>query len=213
MRSSKDRPRTPGRAQADDPVLNIIGNKVALGPIRKDLLGLYQRWINDFEVTRTLDLPMRPFPLEYEEAWYQRVIQSDRDLTFTIYDRQTLRPIGNAGLHQIDYQSRTADFGMAIGEKDFWGRGYGTESTGLVLDYGFGTLGLHNILLQVFSGNSAAIRAYEKAGFRRIGERREARRVNGEIWHILFMDCLPGDRKLAKDGPRPAGAKSQSRRG
>ena len=200
MKSRKGRPRTKTRAPTDDPVLNIIGNKVALGPIRKDLLRLYQRWINDFEVTRTLDLPMRPFPLEYEEAWYQRVIQSDRDLTFTIYDRETLRPIGNAGLHQIDYQNRSADFGMAIGEKDFWGRGYGTESTGLILDYGFKTLGLHNIMLQVFSSNTAAIRAYEKAGFRRMGERRDAHRANGEIWNILFMDCLPGDRKLATEG-------------
>jgi RimJ/RimL family protein N-acetyltransferase len=200
MSSRKGRPRTPTRASADAPVLNIVGKKVALGPIRKDLLWLYQRWINDFEVTRTLDLPMRPFPLEYEEAWYQRSTQSDRDLTFTIYDRKTLRPIGNAGLHQIDYQHRTADFGIAIGEKDFWGRGYGTESAGLILDYGFKTLGLHNIMLQVFSSNSSAIRAYEKAGFRRMGERREAHHVSGEIWNILFMDCLPSDRKLAIEG-------------
>jgi RimJ/RimL family protein N-acetyltransferase len=200
MKSRKRRPRTATRASADAPVLNIVGKKVALGPIRKDLLGLYQRWINDFEVTRTLDLPMRPFPLEYEEAWYQRATQSDRDLTFTIYDRKTLRPIGNAGLHQIDHQHRTADFGMAIGEKDFWGRGYGTESTGLILDYGFKTLGLNNIMLQVFSSNTAAIRAYEKAGFRRMGERRQGHRASGEIWNILFMDCLPSDRKLAIEG-------------
>ncbi len=172
------------------PVLNIRGKKVALGPIRRDLLSVYLRWINDFEVTRTLDLPMRPFPLEFEETWYQRMTQSDRDLAFTVYDRKTLRPIGNAGLHQIDHQQRTAEFGMAIGEKEFWGKGYGTETTSLLLAYGFRNLGLHNIMLRVFANNSAAIRAYEKAGFRRIGVRREARRVGGEIWDILFMDCL-----------------------
>ncbi len=190
MRPKRTRRTASEDATATVPVLNIRGKKVALGPIRRDLLSVYLRWINDFEVTRTLDLPMRPFPLEFEETWYQRMTQSDRDLAFTVYDRKTLRPIGNAGLHQIDHQQRTAEFGMAIGEKEFWGKGYGTETTSLLLAYGFRNLGLHNIMLRVFANNSAAIRAYEKAGFRRIGVRREARRVGGEIWDILFMDCL-----------------------
>src|SRR5260370_447305 len=105
-------------------------------------------------------------------------------------------------------QRRTLDLGMASGESDYWGRGYGSESPGLILDYGFKTHGLHTITLKVFSSNSAAIRAYEKAGFRRMGERREGHRANGEIWNILFMDCLFSDRELAADGQH-----SQSRRG
>jgi RimJ/RimL family protein N-acetyltransferase len=195
MGSKKTRPTASTDPLATAPVLNIRGKKIALGPIRRDLLSVYVRWINDFEVTRSLELPMRPFPLEFEEAWYQRMTQSDHDFVFTIYDLETLRPIGNAGLHQVDHQQRTAEFGMAIGEKEFWGRGYGTETTSLLLDYGFRNLGLHNIMLRVFANNSAAIRAYEKAGFRRVGVRRESRRVGGDIWDILFMDCLSTDRK------------------
>jgi diamine N-acetyltransferase len=196
MKSKKAGQRAPRpAAPANAPVLNIRGTKVALGPIRRDLISTYLRWINDFEVTRTLDLPMRPFPLEFEETWYQRMTQSDRDLPFTVYDRKTLHPIGNAGLHQINHQQRTAEFGMAIGEKEFWGKGYGTETTSLVLDFGFRNLGLHNIMLQVFNNNAAAIGAYQRAGFRSIGVRREARRAGGETWDILFMDCLATDRK------------------
>jgi len=195
MTPKKARPNDSREAPALAPVLNMCGRKVALGPIRRDLISTYLRWINDFEVTRTLDLPMRPFPLEFEENWYQRMTQSDHDIAFTVYEGKTLRPIGNAGLHQIDHQHRSAEFGMAIGEKEFWGKGYGTETTALLLEYGFRNLGLHNIMLRVFANNEAAIRAYQRAGFRPIGVRREARRVSGEVWNIMFMDCLSSDQR------------------
>jgi len=195
MTPKKARPNDSKEAPANPPVLNMRGRKVALGPIRRDLISTYLRWINDFEVTRTLDLPMRPFPLEFEENWYQRMTQSDHDISFTVYEGKTLRPIGNAGLHQIDHQHRSAEFGMAIGEKEFWGKGYGTETTALLLEYGFRNLGLHNIMLRVFANNEAAIRAYQRAGFRPIGVRREARRVSGEVWNIMFMDCLSSDQR------------------
>jgi len=195
MTPKKARPNDSRETPAHAPVLNMRGRKVALGPIRRDLISTYLRWINDFEVTRTLDLPMRPFPLEFEENWYQRMTQSDHDIAFTVYEGKTLRPIGNAGLHQIDHQHRSAEFGMAIGEREFWGKGYGTETTALLLEYGFRNLGLHNIMLRVFANNEAAIRAYQRAGFRPIGVRREARRVSGEVWNILFMDCLSSDQR------------------
>ena len=166
---------------------------MGLGPLRRDLLTTYLRWINDFEVTRHLALPMRPFPLEFEEAWYERISRSQTDVPFTLYELQHLQAIGNAGLHHIDYQQRTAEFGMLIGEKEFWGRGIGTETTRFVLQYAFHNLGLHNVLLQVYADNQAAIRAYTRAGFKLIGRRREARRDSGSVQDILLMDCLATD--------------------
>src|SRR5215212_11200028 len=49
------------------PILNIQGELVVLGPIRRDLLPLYQRWINDLHTMRTLDLPPRPLTMEQEQ--------------------------------------------------------------------------------------------------------------------------------------------------
>jgi RimJ/RimL family protein N-acetyltransferase len=94
------------------------------------------------------------------------------------------------GLEDINYQHRRATFGILIGDKDCWGRGYGTEATRLTLDYGFHALSLHNIMLSVSSANTAAIRAYTRAGFRVIGSRRECRREGGSVLDSLFMDCL-----------------------
>src|SRR5689334_14382388 len=102
--------------EAGGPIVNITGEKVALGAHRRELLPLYEKWVNDFEVLRTLGLPMRPMTHEAETAWYDGLAQAPRDAAFTIYERATMRPIGNTGLHEIDYHHRTATFGILIGE-------------------------------------------------------------------------------------------------
>jgi len=174
----------------EQPILSITGKKVALGPHRRDLLPLYQRWINDFEIVRMLSARLRPMTLESEEEWYTRVTQSDRDVVFTIYELQSMRPIGTAGMHNIDYSNGTGEFGIMIGEKDCWGKGFGTEATILVLDTAFTGLGLHNVMLRVHAYNERGIGAYTRAGFRIIGRRREAHRIGGKTYDDVLMDCL-----------------------
>lgn len=172
------------------PIINIVGDKVALGPHRRDLVPTYLRWVNDFEVARTMKLGFHPVTLEAEEAWYERSSRDERSALFTIYERSTMRPIGNTGLHRISHLNRTAEFGILIGEKDCWGKGLGTETTRLILDYGFNGLGLHSIMLTVLSVNERAIRAYTRAGFHPIGRWREARRLGDVAHDVVYMDCL-----------------------
>ena len=92
--------------------------------------------------------------------------------SFTVYDLSDGAPVGTAGLITIDWRLSRATFGIAIGERR--GTGLGTEATRLTLDWAFNMLGLHNVMLTVLPTNTAAIRAYEKAGFKRIGLRRDA---------------------------------------
>jgi RimJ/RimL family protein N-acetyltransferase len=174
----------------EPPVLNLIGEKVALGPLRRDLLPLYLRWFSDLQVTRTMSIRPGPVTEEATAEWYERVGASESDVFFTVYEYPGLRPIGGANLHQIDRRHRTAGFGVWIGEKECWGRGIGAEVTALTLDYGFTALGLHNIMLSVVSYNERGLRAYARAGFREIGRRREAWRLAGRAYDVICMDCL-----------------------
>jgi diamine N-acetyltransferase len=176
-----------------DPILNIEGDLVALGPLRRDLLPLYQRWINDLGTMRTLGVPPLPVTSEKEQDWYERQSKAEDDVPLTLYERETLRPIGNTGLHSVDYRNRSATFGILIGEPEYRGKGYGTETTRLMLDYAFTALGLHNVLLTVFPFNPAGIRAYRKAGFKEIGRRRECRMMGGKLWDEIHMDCLSSE--------------------
>ena len=177
-------------SQPDQPIINIVGEKVALGPRRRDLIPTYLRWINDFEVTRTLSIRMAPTTREAEEAWYEGITKRENEIGFTIYEKSTLQPIGNAGLYDVDYFHRTAKFAIMIGEKECWGKGYGTETARLMLDYGFTVLGLHSIMLYAYSYNERGIRAYTRAGFKEVGRLRECHRLAGIAYDVLLMDCL-----------------------
>ena len=173
------------------PLVNIVGEKVALGPLRKDLVPTYMRWFNDFRTLRTMLAVPLPLTLEQEQQWYERVItRNETNTMVTIFELSTNRPVGNTDLHKIDYRNRTAEFGIAIGEPDARGKGYGTEATQLMLDYAFTALGLHNVMLRVFAYNLAGIRAYTKAGFKEFGRRRECHFMGGKYWDVIYMECL-----------------------
>ncbi len=170
--------------------INISGKKVSLGPLRRDLLPLYQSWINAFETQRTVASIPRPWTLDQESAWFDDRLTAQDVVAFTIYENETARPIGNTNLSSIDYRNGTSEFGLLIGERDCWGKGYGTETARLMLDYAFTALGLNNVMLRVLSYNRAGIHAYQKAGFKEIGRRRQAHVLNRQRWDVILMDCL-----------------------
>ena len=176
----------------EKPIINIVGEKVALGPLHRGILPFMVRWLNDFEVTFLSGDPLRPMSGEAIEAMYEhdsKGEQRDR-VDFIVYERATMRLIGIMELRHINTRNHNAEFGILIGEKDCWGKGYGTEATMLMLDYAFSVLGLHNVLLDTDSYNERAIRAYTRAGFRVIGHRREAKRWGDKFYDTVLMDCL-----------------------
>lgn len=176
----------------EHPIVNITGERVALGPARRDLIPLYQRWINDFEVQRNIGQLSMPFSLDAETVWYDDMVKSAPSF-FTIYELPSVQPIGSTDLHDMDVRNGTAEFGILIGEADARGKGIGTEVTRLMADYAFSVLGLNNVMLRVHAYNAGAIRAYEKAGFREVGRRRSATAMGGRRWDLIFMDCVPSD--------------------
>ena len=168
-----------------------MGEKVALGPLRKDLVPTYTRWYNNFHTLRTLATTPAPLTLEQDERQHERLVAlSKTQVSFTVYERSSRHPIGSAGLLDVDYRNRTAEFALAIAEPGARGKGYGTETTRLVLDYAFTGLGLHNVMLRVFEFNLAGIRVYRKSGFKEFGRQRESIFMGGKMWDIIYMECL-----------------------
>jgi RimJ/RimL family protein N-acetyltransferase len=183
---------SPGYGPA--PVSNMRGDLVSLGPLRRDLLPTYQRWLNDFGMLKLVDRRFRPHSAEWVTTWYERHAGGLQDaMVFTITTNQGNRPIGNVALQDIDYRSRTAEFGIYIGEPDCRGQGFGTEATRLLLEFAFNILGLHNVMLRVYEYNPGAVRAYEKAGFHEFGRRRKAQFMDGRFWDVIFMECVAND--------------------
>jgi RimJ/RimL family protein N-acetyltransferase len=174
------------------PIVNIVGERVALGPLHRGLLPLATRWENDFQ---TIDLgggDPRPLTAEAIAAGWEPLLRGERDdwIGFTIYALPELRPIGLINIRDFANPHGTAEFGITIGDPADRGQGYGTEATRLLLDYAFTVLGVRNVWLDTPAYNTAAIRAYEKAGFREIGRRRGARLLAGRRYDVVLMDCI-----------------------
>jgi diamine N-acetyltransferase len=170
----------------------IYGDRIRLRAITRDDLPLFVRWLNDPEVIQGL-MVMIPFSLDDEEAWYDGVVKQpkeERPLVIEILTEEGWEAIGNCGLAAIDWRVRRAEFGILIGAKQHWDKGYGTEALGLLVKHGFGTLNLNRIMLRVFADNPRAIRAYEKAGFVQEGCLRQGHYHKGAYVDVLLMSIL-----------------------
>jgi diamine N-acetyltransferase len=178
-----------------EPDLIVVGEKVALGPLRRDLAATYARWMNQLEVRRGLDYLGIASP-QSQEKWVDDNLErgakrEPERVEFTIYDRADSAPVGTAGLFEIVHAHGRAEFGIAIGERR--GQGLGTEATRLVLDFAFHVLHLRNVLLEALDWNVAGVTAYERAGFRRIGIRRGAVISRGRPTDTVLMDAVAQD--------------------
>ena len=188
-------PTAPAQLSENEaPLVNILGEKVALGPSMRSQMPTIYRWSNDFRVSVLSGDPLRPVTLESLYAEYDRQNTKEEPtqkwVEFSMYERVSMRFIGLTSLRHLNHRNRTATFGILIGEKDCWYKGYGTEATKLMLDYGFTVLNMHNIDLTTYAYNEAAHKAYLKAGFREIGRRRQAHRWRDRVYDEVIMDCL-----------------------
>src|SRR4051794_13417937 len=173
---------------ADRPDFIVVGERVALGPLRRDLAATYARCVTHLEVREGIGQMGIVTPVT-EEKWVDEEIAKGAErppvtVNFTVYDRADDAPIGTAGLFRISYVHSNAVFGIAIGDRR--GRGLGTEATRLTVEWAFRTLGLRNVMLAALAWNEGALRAYEKAGFRRIGVRRAADMSRGGRADVVY---------------------------
>ena len=178
----------------------FAGKLVRLRAITREDLPRYVRWIADPEVIRFLNF-FRPIPLEAEERWFESLIGDESQHVFSI---ETLegQHIGGTGLHSIHWRYRHAEVGIFIGEKEYWGSGYGSEALRLMLAFAFGQLNLNRVYLHVQADNERAVRAYRKCGFVQEGLLRQAVYKDGEYSDVLLMSILGDEHRRMYKGER-----------
>ncbi|TND05922.1 MAG: acetyltransferase [Bacteroidetes bacterium] len=133
----------------------------------------YLSWLNDPEVTRGIETGLFPTTPAALEAYLEAVSKSKSDLMFAIIDKANGKHIGNCKLANINWVNRNSQFGIIIGDKPSWGKGFGKEACSLLVNYAFEKLNLHKVWLIVYANNPAAQAIYEKAGFVREGCQKE----------------------------------------
>lgn len=172
----------------------LIGERLYLRPPDREDIDRFLGWQNHPELNEFLN---RDFPLvrAREEEWLQKLGERADELILVIALRDGDRPIGSIGLHKIGLPNRSAELGIAIGEPDFWGRGFGREAIGLLVGHAFGRLGLHRVYLHVIARNERGRRCYEACGFRREGVLREARFRDGEFHDLWIYGLLEAEHR------------------
>lgn len=171
----------------------IVGRRVALRRPQAGDLSAVVRWYRDPEVARLTRYQTRQMTETEVERFFQTRVLALDALAYSIVELPTWRLIGFTTFSALDSDNGSVLFHITIGERDVWGRGLGTEATRLMLKHAFERLGLHRVGLTVFSYNTRAIRAYEKAGFRVEGRLRDAILRDGRHFDEVQMGILAGE--------------------
>lgn len=167
-----------------------MGKKILMRPINQNDFSLIAKWINDNEVTYYMFYGQKPLTLEQVSQEIQHQINSQNNIVLIITILSSATPIGFAGLYDIHLTARKAELRILIGEKKYWGKGYGTETVELLTYYGFDRLNLNKIWLGVTADNKRALRTYEKSGYKVEGCLRQDIYRNSRYYDSIRMAIL-----------------------
>jgi RimJ/RimL family protein N-acetyltransferase len=175
-----------------EPMNDIFAGKLvrlsAVDP--EEMSKAFSRWNRDSEFTRLLNMSVQPLrSAKAIQKWMDEDMgeSSPRETFFTIRTADENKLIGGLSLYVVDWTGRDSFVGIFIGEREHWGKGYGTDAMRLLLQYAFTELNLWRVSLGVFQYNPRAIRSYEKVGFCHEGRMRQYLNHEGKRWDILYM--------------------------
>lgn len=174
----------------------IEGERLYLSPVNIEDKEIYTKWMNDKEVSENLGRYGKNISLSYEE---EKIKKESNNYNFAIVLKDNDELIGNVFFMDINLIHQRANLGVYIGQRENRNKGYGKEAIKLLLNYGFNTLNLNNVMLEVYSFNSRAIDTYKKIGFKKVGSRRNAYYKDGKMYDIVYMDILKDEFNDIKD--------------
>ncbi|MDD1502787.1 GNAT family protein [Lysinibacillus sp. CNPSo 3705] len=169
-------------------------SRVKLRKMTKEDTELYHKWRNDMEVMHSTNPSLDVYPMEETKDFVDHVILGTHaGKSYIMVEKGKESPIGIVALINIDYKNRNAECIIDIGEKEYWGKGYGSEGLKLLLDYAFYEMNLHRVYLKVFSFNDKAISLYNKIGFIQEGSSRQSLFRDGTWYDIIHMGILQNE--------------------
>ncbi len=160
-------------------------------------------WASDAELMR-LDAA-ECVPLSYS-VFLLKYIEGLHDPTKRHFAIETHegRHIGNCVCYNFHGVHREAELGIMIGERDYWGKGYGADAVATLARYMFDVMDIERICLHTLTWNLRAQRCFQKCGF--VVCDRLVRNGNEFVEMELYRDWL---RVPASPGETSAGSGSE----
>ena len=195
-------PSIVDKNKADDSVVSndlltipyLTGEKIYLAPFTRRHLESeqYYRWMNSLKITSQFGMIeyLMPVSSKQLEAYYSTNAFSGHSILFAVHEKQSDKFIGTSKLGHLNWVSRCAEFGRVIGEKDMRSKGYGTEIIKLILEYAFLILNLNKVVAGTSVENIAALKTYEKFGFKIEGTIRKSWYKDGKLVDTIRVGLL-----------------------
>ncbi len=166
----------------------LTGERVYLSPVSTEDAETYVRWMNDETVGLYFGQNINVVASKDDLKWLYEPPNDIQRYGIVLLESDVL--IGAISLQNINHINRNAFIGIFIGEIENRCKGYGAEAIRLLLNYGYNTLNLNNIMLSVQADNEVAIACYKKVGFREVGRRSEWIFKNGKYVDNVYMEML-----------------------
>jgi len=167
----------------------LCGKKVDLCPVTSEDIEILKKGYNDPDVR---DAMFMYFPLTTEdtENKIEAMAKEEKAINLMIVEKETQKVVGHTALVRPDWISRMMTFYIVLLDKTVWGKGLGSEATGMVVTYGFNMLNLNRIQLHVNAENEPAKAVYKKIGFKHEGTLRQAMYKNQKYYDFWLMSIL-----------------------
>jgi RimJ/RimL family protein N-acetyltransferase len=184
-------------------IVFLSGKKTNLRPVSREDIPKILQWINDPEVRQFVS-SVFPTTQKFEEDWVDGLCKDKDNIVLVIMTKDGVA-IGLMGLHRIDWVNRVATTGALIGEKEYWGKGFGGDAKMALLDYAFNTLNLHRINSDVIAFNQRSLNYSLRCGYQIEGTKRESMFRHGKYGDrielgLLREEWLPVWEKYQKTG-------------
>jgi ribosomal-protein-alanine N-acetyltransferase len=154
----------------------------------------YVSWLNEPEINRYLETRYQPpQTLESVRDYVSAVATRSNEHMFGIFLDDGARHVGNIKVGPISSPHRVGDVSLLLGERDCWGKGIATEAIKAVSRYAFAKLDVRKLSASMYAPNCGSTRAFEKAGWRHEGVRRDHYLLDGSPCDIVVLGLTPSE--------------------
>ena len=148
----------------------------------------YLSWLNDPKIYKYLESEGN-YKMDALKEYIQEAV-SNNLFFWAIFLKNSGKHIGNIKIDPINFRHKRGEYGILIGDKSEWGKGFAKEASELVINFCFKQLNLRKITLGVVESNIAAVFLYKKMGFEIEGFYKEHGTYANRVENVLRMSIF-----------------------
>jgi RimJ/RimL family protein N-acetyltransferase len=170
----------------------LEGKRIILKILTKEDLRELGKLMVDKEI-RELVAEVYPLTEKDIESFFEKCQNVEERIWFVIIDKETNKLIGETGFKGMYPPWRSGEFTLILWDRNYWSKGYGREVAQLMLEYGFNTLNMHRIYIEVAEFNVYGLKFWERLSFKKSGTLVEGYFCRGKYYDFIMMYMLENE--------------------